>query len=110
MYAKKVPDLIEDLSMTFIKKLLLQRFLNSNSHGNGHTDQGVVAGAQEAHHLNVKSACRRLFACGATAFGTGSPTFRKTRSTSLESGILCFPSTGTSYHIMCSRNKTFELS
>ena len=86
---------------------LLQAFLNSNSHGNGHTDHGVVACAQEAHHFHVKSACRRLFACGATAFGTGSPTFRKTRSTSLESGILCFPSTGTSYHINCSRNKMF---
>ena len=88
----------------------LQRLLNSNSHGNGHTDHGVVTCAQEAHHLNVKSACRRLFACGAGTFGAGSPTFRKTRSTSLESGILCFPSTGTSYHIMCSWNKTFELN
>ena len=90
--------------------ILLQAFFNSDSHGNGHTDHRVVACAQEAHHLNVKSACRRLFACGAGAFWAGSPTFRKTRSTSLESGILCFPSTGTSYHIMCSRNKTFELS
>ena len=27
---------------------LLQAFLNSNSHGNGHTDHGVVACAQEA--------------------------------------------------------------
>ena len=92
------------------KGKLLAAFLNSNSHGNGHTDHGVVTCAQEAHHLNVKSACRRLCACGAGTFGAGSPTFRKTRSTSLESGILCFPSTETSYHIMCSQNKTFELS
>ena len=35
-------------------KLLLQRLLNSNSHGNGHTDHGVVACAQEAHHLDVR--------------------------------------------------------
>ena len=47
------------------EELLLQAFLNSNSHGNGHTDHGVVTCAQEAHHLNVKSACRRLCACGA---------------------------------------------
>ena len=86
---------------------LLQGLLNSNSHGNGHTDHGVVTCAQEAHHLNVKSACRRLSACGAGAFGAGSPTFHKTRSTSHESGMLCFPSMGTSYHIMCSRNKVF---
>ena len=33
--------------------LLLQGLLNSNSHGDGHADHGVVAGAQEAHHLNV---------------------------------------------------------
>ena len=31
----------------------------------------------EAHHLNVKSACRRLCACGAKPFRAGSPTFRK---------------------------------
>ena len=48
--------------------LLLQRFLNSNSHGDGHTDHGVVASAQEAHHFHVKSACRRLFAWGARSF------------------------------------------
>ena len=33
--------------------LLLQRFLNSNSHGNGSADHGVVAHAQEAHHFYV---------------------------------------------------------
>ena len=33
--------------------LLLQRFLNSNSHGNGGADHGVVAHAQEAHHFHV---------------------------------------------------------
>ena len=64
----------------------------------------------QAEWRSVSAACRRLFACGAGTFGAGSPTFRKTRSTSPESGMLCFPSTGTSYHIMCSRNKTFELS
>ena len=36
-----------------MKKLLLQGLLNSDSHGNGHTDHGVVASAQEAHHLDV---------------------------------------------------------
>ena len=33
--------------------LLLQSLFNSNSHGNGHTDHGVVTCAQEAHHLDV---------------------------------------------------------
>ena len=33
--------------------ILLAAFLNSNSHGNGHADHGVVTCAQEAHHLNV---------------------------------------------------------
>ena len=88
-------------------EILLQSLFNSNSHGNGHADHGVVTCAQEAHHLNVKSACRRLCACGAGTFGAGSPTFHKTRSTSHESSMLCFPSMGTSYHIMCSRNKVF---
>lgn len=32
--------------------LLLQAFLNRNSYANGHTDHGVVASAQEAHHPN----------------------------------------------------------
>ena len=36
-----------------LEELLLQGLLNSNSHGNGHTDHGVVTCAQEAHHLNV---------------------------------------------------------
>ena len=48
--------------------LLLQRLLNSDSHGDSHTDHGVVTSAQEAHHLHVKSACRRLCACGAGTF------------------------------------------
>jgi hypothetical protein len=39
---------------------LLAAFLNSNSHGNGHADHGVVTSAQEAHHLNAKSASRRI--------------------------------------------------
>ena len=54
--------------MLFGVKTLLQAFLNSNSHRNGHTDHGVVACAQEAHHFHVKSACRRLFACGTMSF------------------------------------------
>ena len=83
---------IRSILMLLGVKTLLQGLLNSNSHGNGHADHGVVTSAQEAHHLNVKSACRRLSACGATAFGTGSPAFRKTRSTSHKSSMLCFPS------------------
>ncbi len=51
--------------MFFRKKLLLQRLLNSNSHGNGHTDHGVVTCAQEAHHLNVKLVGLRIFRCAA---------------------------------------------
>ena len=39
---------------------LLLAFSNCNSAGHGHTDHGVVACAQEAHHLHIKSACRRL--------------------------------------------------
>ena len=35
------------------KKLLLQRLLNSNSHGNGHTDHGVVTCAQEASEAGL---------------------------------------------------------
>ena len=109
LFLRKVGfELFEVQNRGFI--LLLQAFLNSNSHRDGHTDHGVVACAQEAHHFHVKSACRRLFACGAGTFEAGSPTFRKTRSTSHESGMLCFPSMGTSYHIICSRNKTFELN
>ena len=34
--------------------LLLQAFLNSNSHGNGHTDHGVVACAQEASEARFR--------------------------------------------------------
>ena len=55
---------------------LLQAFLNSNSHGDGHTDHGVFARAQEAHHFHVQAALRRLCACGAGTFGAGNPTFR----------------------------------
>ena len=32
---------------------LLQALLNSDSHGNGHTDHGVVASAQEAYHFDM---------------------------------------------------------
>jgi len=35
------------------KKLLLQGLLNSNSHGNGHADHGVVACAQEASEAGL---------------------------------------------------------
>ena len=63
--------------------LLLQRFLNSNSHGNGSADHGVVAHAQEAHHFHIKSALRRLCACGARLFRAANPTFHKSGNTSL---------------------------
>ena len=33
---------------------LLQAFLNSNSHGDGHTDHGVVARAQEASEARFR--------------------------------------------------------
>ena len=33
--------------------LLLQSLFNSDSHGNGHADHGVVTSAQEAHHFHV---------------------------------------------------------
>ena len=65
--------------------LLLQRFLNSHSHGNGSADHGVVAHAQEAHHFHVKSALRRLCGDFSRTFGAVSPTFRKTRDTSIVS-------------------------
>ena len=63
--------------------LLLQCFLNSNSHGNGSADHGVVAHAQEAHHFYIKSALRRLCGDFSRTFGAVSPTFRKTRDTSI---------------------------
>ena len=44
---------IRSISMLFGVKTLLQRLLDSNSHGNGHADHGVVACAQEAHHFHV---------------------------------------------------------
>ena len=71
---------------------LLLGFFDGNGHGDSHADHGVVTCAQEAHHFDVKSACRRLCACGAGTFRAGSPTFSKTRSTSHESRMLCFPS------------------
>ena len=43
---------------------LLLALSNCNSASHGHTDHGVVAGAQEAHHLHIKSACRRLLHWG----------------------------------------------
>jgi hypothetical protein len=36
------------------RKGLFAGLLNSNCNGNGHTNHGVVAGADETHHLNVK--------------------------------------------------------
>ena len=37
-----------------VPNLLLQRFLNSDSHGDGHTDHGVVARAQEASEARFR--------------------------------------------------------
>ena len=71
--------------------LLLERFRDCNRDSDGGADHGVVAHAQEAHHFHVKSAWRRLCACGAGTFWAGSPTFRKTRSTSPESVCCAFP-------------------
>ena len=51
-----------------MEELLLQSLFNSNSHGNGHADHGVVACAQEAHHFHVKSALRRLLCCAVRVF------------------------------------------
>lgn len=33
--------------------LFLERFLNRHSHGDSHADHGVVAGADQAHHLHM---------------------------------------------------------
>ena len=66
-------------------RLFLQRFLNSNSHTDSSANHGVVAHAQEAHHFHVKSALRRLCGDFSRAFGAVSPTFRKTRDTSIVS-------------------------
>ena len=63
--------------------LLLQSLFHSHSHGNGSADHGVVAHAQEAHHFHVKSALRRLCACGARLFRAANPTFHKSGNTSL---------------------------
>ena len=54
--------------MLYGVKLALQGLLNSNSHGDGHTDHGVVTCAQEAHHLDDQAAFGRLLCCGATGF------------------------------------------
>jgi hypothetical protein len=35
------------------EELLLLRLFHSHGHGHGRADHGVVAHAQEAHHLNV---------------------------------------------------------
>ena len=63
--------------------LLLQCFFHGHGHGNGSTDHGVVAHAQEAHHFHIKSACRRLCACGARLFRAANSTFHKSGNTSL---------------------------
>ena len=65
------------------KDLALQSLFHSHGHGNGSTDHGVVAHAQEAHHFNIKSALRRLCACGARLFRAANPTFHKSGNTSL---------------------------
>ena len=44
---------LEAFFWCFREKLALQGLLNSNSDRLGHTDHGGVAGAQEAHHLDV---------------------------------------------------------
>ena len=36
------------------KKVLLEALLNSNSHGNGHADHGIVACAQEASEARFR--------------------------------------------------------
>ena len=59
---------MNDPRFAMIPILLLQSLFNSNSHGNGHADHGVVTCAQEAHHLNVQAAKRRLLCCSATGF------------------------------------------
>ena len=50
------------------KELALQGLLNSNCNGHGHTDHGVVASAQEAHHFHVCGNGGGTFACGITVF------------------------------------------
>ena len=92
------------------KEILLAGLFNSNGHGNGHTDHGVVTCAQEAHHFHIKPHLRWCLHWDTTTFSAGNPIFHKTRSTSFESMMMCFPSLGTSYHIMCSRNKCFNLN
>ena len=44
----------------FSSFFLLLALGNSHSHGDGSADHGVVAHAQEAHHLHGKSALWRL--------------------------------------------------
>ena len=39
---------------------LFHRFFHRNSAGNGSADHGVVAHADEAHHLDVNSSVRRF--------------------------------------------------
>ena len=108
---KNAPDLNDQEHFyAFGVKTLLQRLLNSDSHGNGHTDHGVVTSAQEAHHFHIKPHLRWCLHWDTTTFSAGNPIFHKTRSTSFESMMMCFPSLGTSYHIMCSRNKCFNLN
>ena len=76
------------------KGLALQSLFHGHSHGNSSTDHGVVAHAQEAHHFHVKSTLRRLCGDFSRAFGAVSPSFRKTRGTSIVS-IECAFLTGT---------------
>ena len=39
------------VSKSLINQGLLAGLFDSNGHGNGHTDHGVVTGADETHHL-----------------------------------------------------------
>ena len=44
----------QDVLLAFGKQRLLEALLNSNSHGDGHADHGVVACAQEASEARFR--------------------------------------------------------
>ena len=48
---KSLPKTI--FGRAFYLDLFVHCFLHSHSNSNGHTDHGVVTGAQETHHLHV---------------------------------------------------------
>lgn len=89
--------------------LLLQRLLNSNRHGNGHPDHGVVACAQEAHHFHVKIHLRWILYWGTTTFWAGSPVIRKTSSTSTGIKWCVFPWWGYSITSIVHETRCFDL-